>query len=70
MAMDDTPHGAEAVPVQKKLDDLYALIDGIETAMFTTRRAGAGGRLTDRSHAEAQRRRESRRASLRLRVSA
>jgi general stress protein 26 len=39
MGMDDTPHGAEAVPVQKKLDDLYALIDGIETAMFTTRRA-------------------------------
>jgi general stress protein 26 len=38
MAMDEAPHGAEAVPVQKKLDDLYALIDGIETAMFTTRR--------------------------------
>lgn len=38
MAMDETPHGAEAVPVQKKLDDLYALIDGIETAMLTTRR--------------------------------
>ena len=27
------------VPLQKKLDDLYKLIDGIETAMFTTRRA-------------------------------
>jgi len=27
------------VPLEKKLDDLYALIDGIETAMFTTRRA-------------------------------
>ncbi|MDB4908932.1 MAG: pyridoxamine 5-phosphate oxidase-related FMN-binding protein [Gemmatimonadetes bacterium] len=26
------------VPLEKKLDDLYALIDGIETAMFTTRR--------------------------------
>ena len=26
------------VPLQKKLDDLYDLIDGIETAMFTTRR--------------------------------
>ena len=27
------------VPLEKKLDDLYALIDGIETALFTTRRA-------------------------------
>jgi len=27
------------VPVEKKLDDLYKLIDGIETAMVTTRRA-------------------------------
>src|SRR5215207_9332116 len=27
------------VPLEKKLDDLYALIDGIEVAMFTTRRA-------------------------------
>jgi general stress protein 26 len=26
------------VPLEKKLDDLYALIDGIETAMVTTRR--------------------------------
>ena len=26
------------VPLEKKLDDLYALIDGIEVAMFTTRR--------------------------------
>lgn len=26
------------VPLEKKLDDLYALIDGIDTAMFTTRR--------------------------------
>jgi len=26
------------VPLAKKLDDLYALIDGIETAMLTTRR--------------------------------
>jgi general stress protein 26 len=26
------------VPLEKKLDDLYKLIDGIETAMFTTRR--------------------------------
>ncbi|HUQ81439.1 MAG TPA: pyridoxamine 5'-phosphate oxidase family protein [Gemmatimonadaceae bacterium] len=29
----------EAVPTEKKLDDLYDLIDGIEIAMFTTRRA-------------------------------
>jgi general stress protein 26 len=27
------------VPLEKKLDDLYKLIDGIETAMVTTRRA-------------------------------
>jgi general stress protein 26 len=27
------------VPLEKKMDDLYKLIDGIETAMFTTRRA-------------------------------
>jgi general stress protein 26 len=26
------------VPLEKKLDDLYSLIDGIEVAMFTTRR--------------------------------
>ena len=26
------------VPTEKKLDDLYSLIDGIEVAMFTTRR--------------------------------
>src|SRR3954466_9100234 len=31
------------VPLEKKLDDLYKLIDGIETAMMTTRRAD--GRL-------------------------
>src|SRR5689334_19244121 len=29
----------DAVPTDKKLDDLYKLIDGIETAMVTTRRA-------------------------------
>lgn len=28
----------EEVPLEKKLDDLYGLIDGIETAMLTTRR--------------------------------
>jgi general stress protein 26 len=27
------------VPLEKKLDDLYKLIDGIEVALFTTRRA-------------------------------
>jgi general stress protein 26 len=29
----------ESVPTEKKLDDLYELIDGIEVAMLTTRRA-------------------------------
>ena len=29
----------EEVPLEKKLDDLYELIDGIETAMLTSRRA-------------------------------
>lgn len=28
----------EEVPLEKKLDDLYGLIDGIDTAMLTTRR--------------------------------
>ena len=28
----------DEVPLEKKLDDLYKLIDGIEVAMFTTRR--------------------------------
>jgi general stress protein 26 len=46
MAMHDAPHGAEPVPTEKKLDDLYALVDGIEVAMFTTRRPG--GRLVSR----------------------
>jgi general stress protein 26 len=34
------------VPLEKKLDDLYKLIDGIETAMLTTRRAD--GQLVSR----------------------
>lgn len=34
------------VPLEKKLDDLYELIDGIETAMLTTRRPD--GRLVSR----------------------
>ncbi len=29
----------EQAPTEKKLDDLYKLIDGMDTAMFTTRRA-------------------------------
>jgi general stress protein 26 len=34
-----TPHEAETdVPVEKKLEDLFALIEGIETGMLTTRR--------------------------------
>ena len=36
----------DATPVDKKLDDLYKLIDGIEVAMFTTRRAD--GQLVSR----------------------
>jgi general stress protein 26 len=35
------------VPLEKKLDDLYKLIDGIETAMVTTRRAD--GHLVSRA---------------------
>ncbi len=35
------------VPLEKKLDDLYALIDGIETAMVTTRRTD--GHLVSRA---------------------
>ena len=31
-------HAAEQVPTEKKLEDLYRLIDGIEVCMFTTRR--------------------------------
>jgi len=41
------------VPLDKKLDDLYKLIDGIETAMLTTRRAD--GSLVSRAM-QAQRR--------------
>jgi len=53
MAMDEAPHGAEAVPTEKKLDDLYALIEGVETAMFTTRRAD--GHLVSRPMATQER---------------
>lgn len=46
MARNEAPHGAEAVPTEKKLEDLYELIDGISIAMFTTRRPD--GRLVSR----------------------
>jgi general stress protein 26 len=41
------------VPLKKKVDDLYKLIEGIETAMFTTRRAD--GHLVSRPMATQQR---------------
>ena len=41
------------IPVQKKIDDLYDLIEGIEIAMFTTRRAD--GRLVSRPMATQKR---------------
>ena len=53
MARDEAPHGAEAVPLEKKLDDLYGLVDGIEVAMFTTRRAD--GHLVSRPMATQER---------------
>jgi len=43
----------DAVPTDKKLDDLYDLIDGIEIAMFTTRRAD--GHLVSRPMATQER---------------
>ena len=45
----------DATPTDKKLDDLYKLIDGIEVAMFTTRRAD--GQLVSRPM-QAQKRNE------------
>ncbi|MEO7083506.1 MAG: pyridoxamine 5'-phosphate oxidase family protein [Gemmatimonadaceae bacterium] len=42
-----TKNSDNEVPLEKKLDDLYALIDGIETAMVTTRRAD--GHLVSRA---------------------
>ena len=41
------------VPLEKKLDDLYKLVDGIETAMVTTRRAD--GHLVSRAMATQRR---------------
>ena len=46
MAENHAPHGAESVPTEKKLDDLYKLVDGISVAMFTTRRLD--GRMVSR----------------------
>ncbi|HEU4557373.1 MAG TPA: pyridoxamine 5'-phosphate oxidase family protein [Longimicrobium sp.] len=46
MAENHAPHGAEPVPTDKKLDDLYKLVDGIAVAMFTTRRLD--GRMVSR----------------------
>jgi general stress protein 26 len=48
----DTTRDAKA-STTKKLDDLYALIDGIEIAMFTTRRAD--GQLVSRPMATQER---------------
>jgi general stress protein 26 len=39
MSAAGAPHDAEAVPTEKKIDDLYALVEGIDVAMLTTRRA-------------------------------
>ena len=41
------------VPLEKKLDELYGLIEGIEIAMFTTRRQD--GRLVSRPMATQKR---------------
>lgn len=41
-----TKNRDDLVPTEKKLDDLYDLIEGIEVAMFTTRRAD--GQLVSR----------------------
>jgi general stress protein 26 len=52
---DDTAakHRDRAVPTEKKLDDLYKLIDGNDIAMFTTRRAD--GHLVSRPMATQER---------------
>jgi general stress protein 26 len=47
------PDRDDDVPTEKKLDDLYELIDGIEIAMFTTRRAD--GHLVSRPMATQER---------------
>jgi general stress protein 26 len=53
MAESHAPHGAEQVPTEKKLEDLYGLVEGIEIAMFTTRRLD--GRLVSRPMATQKR---------------
>jgi general stress protein 26 len=52
--MADHPHNADAVPSEKKLDDLYALIRDLEIALLTTRRAD--GHLVSRPMATQERR--------------
>ena len=47
MADDVMEKNRDEVPLQQKLDDLYALIDGIDVAMLTTRRAD--GHLVSRA---------------------
>ncbi len=47
------PDRDEQTPTEKKLEDLYELIDGIEIAMFTTRRAD--GHLVSRPMATQER---------------
>jgi general stress protein 26 len=54
MADDVTERNRDEVPLQKKLDDLYALIDGIEVAMMTTRRPD--GQLVSRAMQTQERR--------------
>ena len=46
-------HRTVAVPTEKKLDDLYKLIDGNDIAMFTTQRAD--GQLVSRPMATQER---------------
>lgn len=49
-----TERNRDDVPTEKKLDDLYKLIDGIEVAMMTTRRAD--GQLVSRAMQTQERR--------------
>ena len=44
----------DEAPIEKKLDDLYALLDGMEIAMMTTRRRD--GHLVSRAMATQERR--------------
>ncbi|HEU0013048.1 MAG TPA: pyridoxamine 5'-phosphate oxidase family protein [Longimicrobium sp.] len=38
MAESSSPHESTPAPAEKKLDQMYGLVEGIEIAMFTTRR--------------------------------